>query len=66
MTVGTQLSADAELLNRVCAPSGEGTEVVDAATRAPIGNAPRHTSADLDAAVRRAAAAECRRWPLVR
>lgn len=60
MTVGTHMSADAELLNRVCAPSGEGTEVLDAATREPIGYAPRHTSADLDAAVRRAAAAQPR------
>ncbi|MEV8249946.1 aldehyde dehydrogenase family protein [Microbacterium sp. NPDC076768] len=46
------------LLERVSAPAGEGREVVDAATREPIGRAPVHTVEELDAAVARAKAAQ--------
>lgn len=46
------------LLERVGAPEGEGREVVDAATREPIGRAPVHTVEQLDAAVARAKAAQ--------
>lgn len=46
------------LLERVSAPAGEGREVVDAATREPIGRAPVHTVEELDSAVARAKAAQ--------
>lgn len=48
----------AALLERVGAPEGQGREVVDAATREPIGRAPVHTVEELDAAVARAKAAQ--------
>lgn len=46
------------LLERVGAPEGQGREVVDAATREPIGRAPVHSVEELDAAVARAKAAQ--------
>ena len=49
---------EAALLERVGAPEGQGREVVDAATREPIGRAPVHTVEELDAAVARAKAAQ--------
>lgn len=49
---------EAALLERVGAPEGQGREVVDAATREPIGRAPVHTVEELDAAVERAKAAQ--------
>ncbi|NJI58638.1 aldehyde dehydrogenase family protein [Microbacterium oxydans] len=49
---------EAALLERVGAPEGQGREVVDAATREPIGRAPVHTVDELDAAVARAKAAQ--------
>ena len=49
---------EAALLERVGAPEGHGREVVDAATREPIGRAPVHTVEELDAAVARAKAAQ--------
>lgn len=49
---------EAALLKRVGAPEGRGREVVDAATREPIGRAPVHTVDELDAAVARAKAAQ--------
>ena len=49
---------EAALLERVVAPEGQGREVVDAATREPIGRAPVHTISELDAAVARAKAAQ--------
>jgi acyl-CoA reductase-like NAD-dependent aldehyde dehydrogenase len=49
---------EAALLERVGAPDGQGREVVDAATREPIGRAPVHTVEQLDAAVARAKAAQ--------
>ncbi|MGV2900401.1 aldehyde dehydrogenase family protein [Microbacterium sp. AGC62] len=49
---------EAALLERVGAPEGRGREVVDAATREPIGRAPVHTVDELDAAVARAKAAQ--------
>lgn len=49
---------EAALLERVGAPEGQGREVVDAATREPVGRAPVHTVEELDAAVARAKAAQ--------
>ena len=49
---------EAALVERVGAPEGEGREVVDAATREPIGRAPVHTVEQLDDAVARAKAAQ--------
>ncbi|WP_223623466.1 aldehyde dehydrogenase family protein [Microbacterium sp. EST19A] len=49
---------EAALLERVGAPAGQGREVLDAATREPIGRAPVHTVEELDAAVARAKAAQ--------
>lgn len=49
---------EAALLERVGAPEGQGREVVDAATREPIGRAPVHTVEQLDAAIARAKAAQ--------
>ncbi|PRB18300.1 aldehyde dehydrogenase family protein [Microbacterium sp. MYb62] len=49
---------EAALLERVGAPEGQGREVVDAATREPIGRAPVHTVEELDAAVARAKATQ--------
>lgn len=49
---------EAALLERVGAPEGQGREVVDAATREPIGRAPVHTVEELDAAVARAKGAQ--------
>ncbi|MGW9157691.1 aldehyde dehydrogenase family protein [Microbacterium sp. NPDC055665] len=49
---------EAALLERVGVPAGQGREVVDAATREPIGRAPVHTVEELDAAVARAKAAQ--------
>ncbi|MFJ6533279.1 aldehyde dehydrogenase family protein [Microbacterium sp. NPDC091662] len=49
---------EAALMERVGAPAGQGREVVDAATREPIGRAPVHTVEELDAAVARAKAAQ--------
>ncbi|MFJ2503868.1 aldehyde dehydrogenase family protein [Microbacterium sp. NPDC087592] len=49
---------EAALLERVGAAEGQGREVVDAATREPIGRAPVHTVEELDAAVARAKAAQ--------
>lgn len=49
---------EAALLERVGAPEGQGREVVDAATREPIGRAPVHSVEELDAAVARAKAAQ--------
>ncbi|MFB8188822.1 aldehyde dehydrogenase family protein [Microbacterium sp. NPDC055988] len=49
---------EAALLERVGVPAGQGREVVDAATREPIGRAPVETVEELDAAVARAKAAQ--------
>lgn len=49
---------EAALLERVGAQQAHGREVVDAATREPIGRAPVHTVEELDAAVARAKAAQ--------
>ncbi|MDF2507797.1 MAG: aldehyde dehydrogenase [Microbacterium sp.] len=49
---------EAALLERVGAPVGQGREVVDAATREPLGRAPVHTVEELDDAVARAKAAQ--------
>ncbi|MFT4213938.1 MAG: aldehyde dehydrogenase family protein [Microbacterium sp.] len=50
--------SEAELLDRVQAPEGEGREIPDAATREVIGRAPVHTEQDLDDAIARAKAAQ--------
>ncbi|KAA9154536.1 aldehyde dehydrogenase family protein [Microbacterium lushaniae] len=51
-------SDEADLLERVQAPEGQGREIRDAATREVIGRAPVHSVDDLDAAIARAKAAQ--------
>ncbi len=46
------------LLARIQAPEGSGREILDAATREPIGRVPVQTAEELDAAVARAKAAQ--------
>ncbi|MFT3798299.1 aldehyde dehydrogenase family protein [Microbacterium sp.] len=50
--------SEAELLDRVQAPEGEGREILDAATREVLGRAPVQTAEDLDDAIARAKAAQ--------
>ncbi|WP_438854818.1 aldehyde dehydrogenase family protein [Agromyces sp. M3QZ16-3] len=54
----TDTPRSSRLLDRVQASAGEGREILDAATREPIGRAPEATVADLDAAIARAKAAQ--------
>lgn len=51
-------TATATLLDRVQAPTGQGREILDAATREVIGRAPEQTVDELNAAVARAKAAQ--------
>ena len=57
MTETTALTY-ADLLAAITAPQGSGVEIKDPATGEPVGRAPQSTTADLDAAVERARAAQ--------
>lgn len=58
MSDSPTLVDETALIDRVQAPAGSGREILDAATREPIGRAPEQTVADLDDAVARAKAAQ--------
>ena len=58
MSESTRVLEENALLARIQAPAGQGREIPDAATRAPIGRAPVHTVQELDDAVERARVAQ--------